>query len=147
MNVQHILSIKGKGVVTIKPEQTVKYAIMQMEKHNIGSLVVLDDAKQMVGIVTERRIIRQAPQVADILSRRVDEVMQTEIITVTPEDDLNALAHAMTEHRVRHLPICDQDQLMGIISIGDVLKAQRDLYHGEASTLEMQIMADDLMMG
>ncbi len=141
MNVQHILAVKGKGVVTIKPDHTIKYAIMQMEKHNIGSLVVLNRAGRMVGIVTERQIVRQAPKVADILSRRVDEVMRTEIITVTPQDDLNALAHAMTEHRIRHLPICDQGNLIGIVSIGDILKAQRDLYRGEASTLETQIMA------
>ncbi len=147
MNVQHILAVKGKGVVTIKPRHTIKYAILQMEKHNIGALVVLDDAEQMVGIITERQIIRQAPKVADILSRRVDDVMRTEVLTVTPEDDLNALAHAMTEHRVRHLPICEEGQLIGIVSIGDVLKAQRDRYRGEASTLEFQIMADDLTMG
>ena len=141
MNVKSILAVKGKGVVTIKPDQTIREAILTMEHHNIGSLVVVDETGQMVGIVTERHIIRLAPKVDRLLSRQISEVMVTHIITVVPQDDLDCLVKTMTEHRVRHLPVLDQGKLIGLVSIGDVLEAQRDEYQGEVTTLETQILA------
>lgn len=142
MNVKSILAVKGKGIIAIAPDQTIRAALLRMEEHNIGSLVVLDDIGQMIGILTERHIIRQAPKWDDLSSRQVGEVMKTEVITGMPQDDLRSLAHTMTEQRVRYLPVVDQGQLVGIISIGDVLKAQRDLYRGELSTLITQVLAD-----
>lgn len=141
MNVESILAVKGRGVITIDPDQTIRAALLKMEEHNIGSLVILDDFGKMIGILTERHIIRQASKLDDFLSRRVSEVMKTKVISGMPQDDLHSLAHTMLEKRVRHLPILDQGELVGIVSIGDVLKAQRDLYHGELRTLETQILA------
>jgi CBS domain-containing protein len=140
MNVKQILAIKGKGVITINPQETIEAAILKMEKHNIGSLIVLDENEQMVGILTERHIVRQAPKVGEFLSKRVEELMEPNVITGTPQDDLQALIHIMTEKRIRHLPICEQGKLYGLISVGDVLKTQRDLYQGQAVTLETQLM-------
>ena len=140
MNVKQILAIKGKGVITINPQETIEAAILKMEKHNIGSLIVLDENEQMVGILTERHIVRQAPKVGEFLSKRVEELMETKVITGTPHDDLQSLMNIMTEKRIRHLPICEQGKLYGLISVGDVLKTQRDLYQGQAVTLETQLM-------
>jgi CBS domain-containing protein len=69
--------------------------------------------------------------------------MTKEVITGVPEDDIMSVVHTMTERRFRHLPIVDADQLIGVISIGDILKAQRDMYRGEIDTLETQILAQD----
>src|SRR5690606_23927783 len=116
-------------------------AILKMEQHNIGSLVVVDETGQMVGILTERHIVRQAPKVGEFLAKQVAEMMEPKVITGTPHDDLQALIHIMTEKRIRHLPICERGKLYGLISVGDVLKTQRDLYQGQTATLETQLMA------
>jgi len=142
MNVSHILATKGSAVATIGAEQSVKEAIRILNQKNIGSLVVLDDNGKVAGILSERDIIRRADQRDDVLLQKVHELMTTEIITALPEDDLHSLANKMTENRVRHLPIVTDGQLIGIVSIGDVLKAQRDLYKGEVDTLESQIMSE-----
>jgi len=143
MNVKSILAIKGKDVITIKPEQTIKDAIILLDKHNIGALVVLDDAGQMIGILSERDIIRRAAKSDDLFSQRVSALMTTDVITGIPQEDLHAVANQMTENRVRHLPILNKGELVGIVSIGDVVKMQRDHYKGEVDTLQTQILADE----
>jgi len=70
-------------------------------------------------------------------------VMTRDVLTVVPQDDLMSVAHTMTEMRMRHLPVVDQGRLVGIVSIGDVVKAQRDHYYGEVETLQTQLLADD----
>lgn len=141
MNVKQILATKGKGVVTITPTETVEAAILKMKQHNIGSLVVVDEAGQMVGILTERHIVRQAPQLGEFLTKPVAELMEPNVITGTPHDDLQAVMSIMIKKRIRHLPICDHGKLYGLISVGDLLQTQRDLYEGQAATLETQLMA------
>ena len=142
MNAKNILTVKGKGVITISPNQTIQVAILRMAKHNIGSLVVVDEAYRMVGILTERHIVRQVASVDNLLSKLVGEVMETQVITGIPQDNLNSIIHLMTEKRIRHLPIFDDGKLVGLISIGDILKVQRDEYRGQVNTLETQVMAD-----
>src|SRR4029434_9070398 len=110
----------------------------------IGALVVLDDARQLIGILSERDIIRAAPMNEAIFSQLVSEVMTREIITAVPQDDLMSVANTMTEMRIRHLPVVDQGRLVGIVSIGDVVKAQRDQYRGEVETLQTQLLADEI---
>jgi predicted transcriptional regulator len=73
----------------------------------------------------------------------VIDIMTKKVIVAMPQDDVISVAHTMTEKRFRHLPILDGDKLIGIISIGDILKAQRDQYLGEIDTLETQIMAEE----
>lgn len=142
MKVQGILATKVRNVITIRPEQTVKDAVVLLTQHNIGALVVVNEAGQPVGIISERDIIRRAAQREDIFSLAVSQVMTKDVITGLPQDDLISVAHTMTERRFRHLPIMDKGKLVGIISIGDVVKAQRDQYKGEIDTLQTQIIAD-----
>jgi CBS domain-containing protein len=140
MKIRTILTTKGTKVITIHPEQTLKEAAVLLAEHNIGALVVVDGAGQPVGIISERDIICVAAKREDVLSLRVSEAMTKELITGLPQDDLESVAHTMQEKGFRHLPIVEHGQLVGIVSIRDVMEAQRDEYKGEIDTLETQII-------
>jgi CBS domain-containing protein len=142
MKVQTILAKKGTNVVTIRPEQSVKEAARLLAEHNIGALVVVNEARQPVGIISERDILRAAARRDDAFAQPVSRVMTKDVIIGLPQDDLISVAHTMTEKRFRHLPIMDKGELVGIISIGDVVKAQRDQYQGEIYTLQTQMIED-----
>ena len=142
MKVQTILAKKGTNVVTIRPEQSVKEATRLLVEHNIGALVVVNEARQPVGIISERDILRAAARRDDAFARPVSQVMTKDVVIGLPQDDIISVAHTMTERRFRHLPIMDKGELIGIISIGDVVKAQRDQYQGENFTLQTQIIED-----
>jgi CBS domain-containing protein len=144
MNVKSILATKGRNVVTIEPERTIKAAVDLLAQYNIGALVVVDADEQLIGILSERDITRRAAEWDDILTRLVQMVMTRNVITGMPQDDLHSVANVMTEKRIRHLPILDHGKLVGIVSIGDVVKMQRDLYKGEVDTLQTQILADKI---
>ncbi len=143
MKVSTILAKKGNKLITIAPEQSVKEVVALFAQHNIGAVVVLDDVGALIGIVSERDVVRQLNQRDDLLSQPVKELMTAKVITCVPQDDLMSAASVMTERRFRHLPVVEQGKLLGIISIGDVLKAQRDYYHGQIDTLETQILATE----
>ncbi|OGL04555.1 MAG: hypothetical protein A3I03_00955 [Candidatus Rokubacteria bacterium RIFCSPLOWO2_02_FULL_68_19] len=142
MNIASLLAKKSGAPITIRPEQTVRDALVLLAKHNIGALVVVNAAGMPVGIVSERDIVREAARNEQVFGRAMSEIMTRDVITGVPEDDLASVANLMTEKRIRHLPVVTGGKLIGIISIGDVVKAQRDKYQGEAETLETQILAD-----
>jgi CBS domain-containing protein len=142
MNVRRILTTKGGGVVTVRPDQTIREAIALLAKHNIGALVAVDAENRPVGILSERDITRQLAKNEDLFTLPVSDLMTKDVITGMPQDDLKSVAITMTDKRIRHLPIVDQGKLCGIISIGDVVKTQRDQYMGEVDTLQTQILAD-----
>ncbi len=143
MNVKRILAIKGKNVITIRPEQTLKEAAVLLTNHQIGALVVTDDHQKVVGILSERDIVRFAATHDHVLSLLVRDVMTPDVVTGVPQDDIHSIAHVMTEGRFRHLPIVVEERLVGIISMGDIIKAQRDTYRGEIDTLETQLLAEE----
>lgn len=140
MSVGTVLATKGSKVITIHPDQTVKDALTMLAKHNIGALVVVDDSEFPVGIISERDIVRDAARDDNFMMNAVRDVMTKDVVTGTAQDDLRSVANVMTEHRFRHLPIVEDDKLIGIVSIGDIVKAQRDQYQGEVETLQTQIM-------
>ena len=140
MNIAHVLARKGAKVITARPEQSVREALTLLARHNIGALVVVDDAHRPVGILSERDVVREAARNERVFALAVRDLMTRPVVTGTPEDDLMSVGHTMTEKHIRHLPVVDKGQLVGIVSIGDVVKAQRDLYRGEADTLEIQIL-------
>lgn len=142
MKISNILATKGNNVVTIYHHQTVKEAANLLTSHKIGALVVVDEAQagKLVGILSERDIIRETAQKDIILTLPVDMVMTKNVTTGSPHDDLKSVLQTMTDQRFRHLPIIDQGKLVGIISLGDVVKALLDKYEGEVHTLEIQIL-------
>lgn len=144
MKVKRILATKSGSVITIRPDQPIRDAVALLAQHNIGALVVVaaGDASP-VGIISERDIIRRAAENEGVFSENVETIMTREVVTGVPQDDLYSVMHTMTERRFRHLPVVDEGKLVGIVSIGDVLKAQRDEYRGEIDTLETQILADE----
>jgi CBS domain-containing protein len=143
MNISSILSTKSSEVITIAPDQTISEAISRLSSYNIGVLVVLGASGKVVGIISERDIVRRLMEDQELFSREVSEIMTSEVIVGVPDDDVMSVVHTMTEKRFRHIPVIDKGQLIGIISIGDILKAQRDQYQGQIDTLETQIMASD----
>ena len=143
MKVSTILATKGNKLITIAPEQPIQDAVALLEQHNIGAVIALDDAGKLAGIISERDVVRQLNNQENQLSQPVKSIMTAEVTTCVPQDDLMSVAHVMTERRFRHMPVMEEGKLLGMISIGDVLKAQRDYYHGQIDTLETQILATD----
>ena len=142
MNIATVLASKGSKVITIQPEQTVRQAVGLLVEHNIGALVVVDRSRQPVGIVSERDIVRAAAQREHVFSEPVAALMTKNVVLGLPHDDLASVGHTMTERRIRHLPVVEGGKLIGIVSIGDVVKAQRDQYQGEVETLQTQLLGD-----
>lgn len=140
MNVANLLTTKGQPAVTIRPAQSVAEAVSVLAEKGLGALVVVDQEGRPIGIVTERHIVRRLAADHEVLRRTVGEIMSRDLLTATPQDELSAVLHLMTERRIRHLPVLDGDALAGIVSLGDVLRFQRDQYRGKADTLETRIV-------
>jgi len=123
MKVKDILAKKGESIYTILEEKTVYDAISELVKHGIGALLVLNQDKSLVGIISERDILRVCHKHADKLkSLQVKEVMTKELIVSTLEEDIENVEYVMTDNRIRHLPIMSGTELAGVISIGDIVK-------------------------
>lgn len=126
MKLQDILDVKGRDVYTIPVDATLADVVAQLVDWNCGSLVVCD-GDRMVGIITERDILRSCAVGDEALSSRyVRDYMTPNPITARPEDGVEEIMGLLTTRRIRHLPIVAQDCLIGMISIGDVVKAQHD---------------------
>ncbi len=118
-----IIGEKGSEIWFVVPDDTVYHALEVMAERNVGSMLVLDDGR-LAGILSERDYARKVILV-DKASKEtlVSEIMTTELITVEPSCTVTAAMELMTERRVRHLPVLDDGELVGLISIGDVVKA------------------------
>jgi CBS domain-containing protein len=131
MKLQEILSAKGGAVQTITPEATLQEVVQTLVEHRIGSLVVCRPnaagKEEPVGIITERDILHACVAGSKPLAEvRAVEAMSTSLVTGSPEDDVEQVMGLMTTRRIRHLPVLVEGRLAGIISIGDVVKAQHD---------------------
>jgi CBS domain-containing protein len=142
MNIASLLATKGDMVVTARAEQTIRDALGLLARHNIGALVVVDDGHLPIGIVSERDVVRAAARDEQLFSRTVGTIMTRDVIVGMPQDDLMTVGMTMTDRRIRHLPVVHQGRLVGIVSIGDVVKAERDRYRGEVDTLQILILGE-----
>jgi CBS domain-containing protein len=140
MNIAHVLARKGVRVITIRPDQSIRQALALLAEHNIGALVVVDESARPVGILSERDIVRTAARDERVFGRTVSELMTRDVVVGVPEDDLKTVGQTMTDRRIRHLPVVEHGTLVGIVSIGDVVKAQRDALLGEVDTLQTIVM-------
>ena len=137
MNVQSILGAKGSDVATIGRQASLAEAANMLRERGIGALVVSEDGRKIDGIISERDVVRAlAAHGAGALSRTVASVMTSEVVTCHNDDSVERLMHQMTERRIRHLPVTDtDDQLIGIISIGDVVKGRLGQLENENQAL------------
>ncbi|HEY5424232.1 MAG TPA: CBS domain-containing protein [Ilumatobacteraceae bacterium] len=125
MKVTEILHRKGADVITIWPGASLQSAVERMASRNIGALVVVDDEGKIVGMVSERDVVLALAASAEKApAQSVTDVMSRRLLTCGPDDSLAELMAVMTEHRVRHLPVVDHGQLLGLVSIGDLVKAR-----------------------
>ena len=143
MKVSNILTSKGAAVITIQPGKSVRDAVAILAEHQIGVVLVVDSENNIHGILSERDIVRKANVDEQVLSLSVSDVMTKNVITAMPQDDLFSVSRTMTERRIRHLPIVHGGELVGMISIGDIMLAQRNAFLGEVDTLETQLMAEE----
>lgn len=141
MKVKDILAEKGTHVVTVSQEATVYEALQTFAANRVGSLLVLDEKGGIVGIVAARDALMAVLRACDeIRTIKVKEIMTQKIIIGDPDDDLDSVEVIMTENRIRHLPIIKDNKLAGIISIGDVVKAQLKNIHVENRYLKDYIL-------
>jgi CBS domain-containing protein len=129
----------GSTLATTTPAATVAEVIGLLAQHNIGALPVVD-GNQLVGIVSERDVVRQLHERGrDLLDRPVGEIMSGDVVTCSPRDGAADLARVMTDRRIRHLPVCDERGLIGIVSIGDLVKTRIDQLEREREQLASYI--------
>jgi CBS domain-containing protein len=129
-------------VATIGPDATVADVVAELVRHRIGALVVSPDGVRIDGIVSERDVVRAlAERGAGALTTTVREVMTAPVHVCRRDDEVEAVMAAMTEHRVRHVPVVDADRLVGLVSIGDVVKSRLGDLENERSALVEYITA------
>ena len=122
--VKHLLDAKGTNVISISPDASVFDAIKLMADESIGSLVVLDENEALAGIVTERDYARKVIiKGRSSHDTRVAEIMTADVMTAVVDDTVNSCMELMTERKVRHLPVVENDRVVAIVSIGDLVQA------------------------
>ena len=136
MKVTEILRSKGADVITIWPGASLNSAVERMAKRNVGALVVVDENGNILGMLSERDIVLALAVSANrALAGSVADVMSPRLITCRPDDRLADLMAVMTENRVRHLPVVEDGRLLGLVSIGDLVKARLGELEFESSVL------------
>jgi len=140
MRISDVLSSKPGGqVVTIPPDNTVRDLLALLARHNIGAVVVSEDGVSVDGIVSERDVVRRLHEDEGVLDGPVSAIMTREVATTEPHTSVDELRVLMTERRIRHVPVVDQDRLTGIISIGDVVKSSLDQLQFERDQLDSYV--------
>ncbi|TAJ69304.1 MAG: CBS domain-containing protein [Phenylobacterium sp.] len=141
MLVSQILRTKGDTVFTIKPADTVGSVAELLHSRGIGALVVMD-AERVAGIVSERDVVRAiASQGAAAMKRPVADFMTVNVLFADPGETVDSLLSRMTDRRIRHLPVCKAERLVGIVSIGDLVKWKISEVEAEADGLKAYIAA------
>jgi CBS domain-containing protein len=150
MQIKDILQVKGSKVVTIGIDRTIHDAIVRLNDHKIGALIVMGENDEVAGIITERDILHQCGERCARHNQNkpleneeascpslVREAMTKELVIGLPDDDLNYVMGVMTKNRIRHLPIMHDGKLAGMISIGDLINA-----HFEEKVFENRTLRD-----
>jgi CBS domain-containing protein len=140
MRISDVLSSKPGGqVVTITPDATVRDLLALLAEHNIGAVVVSGDGQAVDGIVSERDVVRRLHEDEAVLDGAVSAIMTREVATTEPHTPVDDLRVLMTERRIRHVPVVADGGLVGIISIGDVVKSSLDQLRFERDQLDSYV--------
>lgn len=136
MRIADVVKRKGGDVVTVRPDATVTELLGLLSDHKIGAVVVSDDGEGVHGIVSERDVVRHLhTDGAGLLEAPVRQIMTAEVHTCTPDDSLEDMASRMTDRRIRHVPVLQDDKLAAIVSIGDIVKFRIDTLQAERDQL------------
>ena len=139
MRIRDILRVKGSDVATISPDETVAKLVELLAQHRIGAMVVSSDGEQVVGIVSERDIVRALVRGPEVLSQKVSDLMTAEVVTCEPDVELEEMVQTMTSKRFRHVPVMVEGSLSGIVSIGDIVNSRLDELQHERDHLQSYI--------
>jgi CBS domain-containing protein len=137
MSVRSIIGKKPSGeIISVKPSDTVKTAVEVLARHRIGAVIVTRDGAVVDGILSERDIVRAlGASGVGCLDKQVQDLMTAEVIGCRPDDTVNAVMEKMTDGRFRHMPVIEGGRMIGVISIGDVVKARITEIQQENSAL------------
>jgi CBS domain-containing protein len=136
VQISQLLRRKGHEVATVDATESVRTALAMLAERRIGALVVSADGARIDGILSERDIARGLHEHgAGLLAQPISSVMTAEVRTCPPTASVHELAQTMTDHRVRHVPVVEEGRLIGIVSIGDVVKARLDELESERASL------------
>jgi CBS domain-containing protein len=136
MHISQLLRRKGADVATVDATASIRTALALLAEHGVGALVVSADGRSVDGIVSERDVVLALHERgAGLLTDPVSSVMTAQVHTCVPTAGVEELARTMTEHRVRHVPVVEHGALVGIVSIGDVVKARLDQLEEERAQL------------
>jgi CBS domain-containing protein len=142
MLITEILKSKGDLVFTISPDEKVADAVALLDQRRVGALVVLSAEDRVVGIFSERDVVRTvARDGAGALSHAVETVMTRDVIFAEQGETVDSLLSRMTDRRIRHLPVCEEGRLVGLVSIGDLVKSKIAESVAEAQSLKQYIAA------
>ncbi len=142
--IHQLLKVKGHGYLSVGPDETVYAAIKLMADEDVGSLLVMD-GDALVGIITERHYARDVMLKGRTSPKtRVHDIMETQVTCVEPEETIEACLSLMTRERVRHLPVVEGDRVIGIVSIGDLVKSVIDEQRFTIDQLETYIHGEAL---
>ena len=125
MLIRDILAEKGSKVVKVLPNDTLADAIRTMTENFVGSALVMSESDEIVGMLTERDLLRFSAKMSGKLTEvKVSAIMSTDLIVTLPEDDVETMINTMVQNRFRHLPVLDKGKLIGLVSMGDLVKSQ-----------------------
>lgn len=136
MNVAAILKLKGRDVVTAPPDTPLSEIARMLGEHKIGSIVIVDKDKNVAGIVSERDIVLELARAgASVLQEPAEDFMTKSVVTCGEDDAIERLMGEMTAHRFRHMPVVERGNLVGLVSIGDVVRMRMAEAEMEAAAM------------
>lgn len=142
MQIDDLLNKKGRDVATVSPEATIRQVLAELHQHQIGALVVCGEDRRPEGIISERDVVRQLHvRDAAVLDCRVAELMVRTVLTIGPGADVESVMEVMTVNRIRHVPVLEDGRLVGIVSIGDIVKQRLDALADDNRALQDYINA------
>lgn len=140
MRISEVLSAKpSQEIVTISPDAGVRELIAMLDENNVGALIVSSDGTTLEGIVSERDVVRHLHRDGTVINNTVRAIMTTEVATCAEDDLVDQLMKTMTDRRIRHVPVVRESRLVGIISIGDVVKHRIDQLEFERDQLDSYV--------
>ena len=140
MKLSAVLAAKGNRVFTITPGASIADAVAMLAENNIGALIVTGGDGLPMGMLSERDIIRRLSDGPGVLTQLVSDLISSPVTCGTSNDDADSVLQTMTSKRFRHLPVVDQEELVGMVTIGDLVKSELLEFRGAVATLETRLM-------